>query len=78
MQRGRPRRLRNREMTLATLSAVTISTSQPAVGADDTLLIVQRFAIYIVISMPNRKSIARGVSHFIRISYVYRIIRRRS
>jgi hypothetical protein len=48
------------------------------IPSDDTLLILQRFAIYIVISMPNRKSIARGVSHFIRISYVYRTIRRRS
>jgi hypothetical protein len=28
----------------------------------------QRFAIYIVISIPNRRSIAHGVSHFISIS----------
>jgi hypothetical protein len=27
--------------------------------------------MYIVISIPNRKSIARGVSHFITISYFY-------
>jgi hypothetical protein len=28
----------------------------------------QRFEMYIVISMPNRKSMAAGVSHFIRNS----------
>jgi hypothetical protein len=33
---------------------------------------LQRFAIYIVISMPNRESIARGGSQFISISYVCR------
>jgi hypothetical protein len=38
------------------------------------VLFRQRFAIYIVISIPNRKSIARGVSHFIRASYVYCIV----
>jgi len=43
-------------------------------GPDATLFIHQRFAIYIVISIPNRKSIARGVSHFIRASYVYCIV----
>jgi hypothetical protein len=29
----------------------------------------QRFAMYIVISMPNRSSIAQGVSHFMSISF---------
>jgi hypothetical protein len=45
-------------------------------GPDARLSFVSgsRFAIYIVISIPNRKSIARGVSHFIRASYVYCIV----
>src|SRR4029077_21001865 len=38
------------------------------------VLFPQRFAIYIVISIPKRKSIARGVSHFIRASDVYCIV----
>jgi hypothetical protein len=40
-------------------------------GPDCAFVRLQRFAIYIVISMPNRNSIACGLSHFILISYVY-------
>jgi hypothetical protein len=43
-------------------------------GPDARFLFLQRFAIYIVISIPNRKSIARGVSQFMRISYVCRTV----
>ena len=43
-------------------------------GPDAAFHVLQRIAIYIVISIPNRKSIARGVSHFITISYVYFIV----
>ena len=43
-------------------------------GPDATFCLRHRFATYIVISIPNRKSIARGVSHFIRASYVHCVV----
>jgi hypothetical protein len=62
-----PERLRSSFWTVR----LTDLARRPPPGPDAAFHVLQRIAIYIVISIPNRKSIARGVSHFITISYVY-------
>jgi hypothetical protein len=39
------------------------------IGSGLTLVRPQRFATYMVISMPKRSSVAFGVSHFISMSF---------